>query len=276
MNAIEIGFSPCPNDTFIFYAMLHNKVDTEGLTFKSYMADVEDLNNQILTQNLLVSKISFHNFLFVTDDYKLLNSGSALGFGCGPLLISNKYSSILSNQNYSVCIPGLNTTANFLLSIYFPQLIDKKQILFSLIEKELLSNNYDLGLIIHENRFTYQQKGLNKIADLGQLWEEETGSAIPLGGIVVSNKIGFDIQSKIDRILKRSVEYAFNNENEVMKYVKQYSQEMEEKIMKQHIDLYVNKFTISLGIDGKKAIDTFFKKALSIDKIKTLPEHYIV
>ncbi len=263
-NKLTIGFSPCPNDCFIFDAMIHNKIDTEGLSFDLVMEDVESLNQKAFRGELDITKLSFHAFLYLTDKYNLLNAGSALGNNCGPLLIAKKEISlndVNAINNYSIAIPGKYTTANFLLSLAFPSAINKREIIFSKIEDTVISGEVDLGLIIHENRFTYEQKGLKKIIDLGEWWETETNLPIPLGGIVIRKNISDEIIQKINRVLKKSVEYAFENPKSSLSYIKEHAQEMSEEVIYKHIDLYVNKYSIDLGEKGHKAVDMMFDKA---------------
>ena len=208
---LTLGFSPCPNDTFIFDALIHHKIDTEGLEFEVFFDDVETLNQKAMRGELDVSKLSFHTLAFTADKYALLDAGSALGFGVGPLLISKETQAetitndAKSYEHLRVGIPGKYTTANFLLGIAYPQLTNKKEMLFSEIEEGLLNDEIDLGLIIHENRFTYQDKNLQKITDLGDYWEKLTGCAIPLGGIVVSRKLDRSVQLKVNRLVRQSV-----------------------------------------------------------------------
>lgn len=251
---MRIGFSPCPNDTFIFYAMLHGKVDTEGIIFEAHICDVEDLNRKAFEEKISVTKLSFHTFFHLQDKYKLLTSGAALGRGCGPLLISNRKRKPEEVKSLQIAIPGKYTTANFLLQAFFPIVKGKIEMIFSDIEPALLNKTVDAGVIIHENRFTYSSKGLVKIADLGELWEQKTTLPIPLGGIAVSRKLPDERQSSINRIMKRSVDYAWQHREEVISFVKKYSQEMSEEVMWQHIKLYVNDFTADLGDEGKKAV----------------------
>ncbi len=270
---LTLGFSPCPNDTFIFDALIHGKIDTEGLSFDVTFDDVETLNQKAMRGKLDITKLSFHAFGHVVDKYALLNSGSALGFGVGPLLIckkehSDRITSDLNDQsnkknsNLKIGIPGKFTTANFLLGIAYPQLQEKKELIFSDIENALLTDEIDLGLIIHENRFTYQDKGLHRIVDLGSYWEDLTHCAIPLGGIVVNRNLPIKIQQKINRILKRSVQYAFDHPKSGLDFIRYHAQEMEESVMYKHIELYVNQYSLDLGEEGKKAIDTMFEMGL--------------
>jgi 1,4-dihydroxy-6-naphthoate synthase len=257
-----LGFSPCPNDCFIFDALVHKKIDTQGIDFTVVMEDVEALNNRAFKQELDITKLSYHAFLYLTNHYALLNSGSALGFNCGPLLVKASKHKIENLNEATIAIPGKYTTANFLLSLAYPQAIHKKEILFSDIEEAVLSHKVDAGLLIHENRFTYQQKGLEKIIDLGEFWESLIHAPIPLGGIVVKKNIDTSIQKTIDSLIKQSVEFAFANPESCMSFVKQHAQEMSEEVMKKHIALYVNDFSVDLGIIGKNAIRLLFDKAI--------------
>jgi 1,4-dihydroxy-6-naphthoate synthase len=264
MQKISLGFSTCPNDTFIFDAMVHHKIDTEGLDFNLVLADVEELNQKALKNELDVTKISYHAFSKIAHNYILLDSGSALGYKNGPILISKRKIYTDEVKDLKIAIPGSNTTANLLLSIAFPDAKNKKEYLFSDIEEVVLSNEVDAGLIIHENRFTYEKKGLKKIVDLGEYWEQETGLPIPLGGIAVNRKLDHKLQLKINRILKRSVEFAFEDPKSAYPFIKQYAQEMDEEVMYKHIELYVNDFTRDLGVNGRKAIEVLYEKAISL------------
>jgi len=258
-----LGFSPCPNDCFIFDAMIHGKIDTDGLEFESVITDVEDLNQRAFKAKLDITKLSFHAFAYVAKEYVLLHAGSALGNNCGPLLISkNNYSgAIPSIDDFKIAIPGKYTTANLLLGLYAPNAKDKVEMIFSEIEESILKGKVEAGVIIHENRFTYQAKGLHKIVDLGEYYEDKFLHPIPLGGIVVKRTIHHDIQQKINRILRRSVEFAFANPDASKDFVKANSQAMDEEVMRKHIELYVNKYSIDLGVEGIKAIETLFDKA---------------
>jgi 1,4-dihydroxy-6-naphthoate synthase len=262
---ISLGFSPCPNDTFIFDALIHHKIDTEGLSFDVSFDDVETLNLKAFEGALDVTKLSFHAFAYVSDKYALLDSGSALGRGVGPLLICKDESLTGDKDQLSpdlrVGIPGKYTTANFLLSIACPQLHNKQEMVFSEIESALLRNEIDLGLIIHENRFTYQEKGLFKVMDLGEYWESQTGCAIPLGGIVVNRQLDQEVQERVNRVLRKSVEFAFANPKSGLDFIRLHAQAMSEEVMFKHIELYVNRYSIDLGIAGRKAISTLFDLA---------------
>lgn len=261
---LTLGFSPCPNDTFIFDALIHHKIDTEGFNFEVYLGDVEDLNNKAFNSELDITKVSYHAYGYLTDNYVLLDAGSALGKGCGPLLIQNSKLKIQNSEDLSsvkIAIPGKYTTANFLLSIAHPEATNKVEMLFSDIENAVINGDVDAGLIIHENRFTYQDKGLEKIIDLGEFWEESTGALIPLGGIVMKRNLPRETILTFNKMLKKSIEYAFKNPESPLNYMKEHSQEMDEHVMMQHVELYVNKYSIDLGIEGKKSISQLFNIA---------------
>jgi 1,4-dihydroxy-6-naphthoate synthase len=259
---LTLAFSPCPNDTFIFDALVNKKIDTEGLDFEVYLEDVQTLNEWALEGKMDFTKISYGVLPLILNNYKVLHSGSALGKGVGPLLIS-KNSKLIDTNNSTfniqhstlpIAIPGENTTAHLLFSLAYPNVAHKKFMVFHEIENYVLNNKNALGVIIHENRFTYQQKGLHKIIDLGAYWEQTTKLTIPLGGIVAHNRIEKEVSIKVDRLINKSLQYAFNNYPNISNYVQQHAQEMEEQVMKQHIDLYVNNFSLQLGNEGKEAI----------------------
>jgi 1,4-dihydroxy-6-naphthoate synthase len=275
---LTLGFSPCPNDTFIFDALIHHKIDTEGLDFEVFYDDVETLNQKAFRGELDITKLSYHAFAYVASQYVLLDAGSALGFGVGPLLIcKDDPEKLLSNlksqiSNPKVGIPGKYTTANFLLGLAFPHATNKIELLFSDIEEAVLDGRVDVGLIIHENRFTYQDKGLKKIIDLGDYWEKLTGCAIPLGGIVANRNLPVNVQHKINRVLCKSVEFAFANPKSGLEFIRQHAQEMSEEVMYKHIELYVNKYSVDLGEEGKKAINLLFSTALEKGVIPEIKE----
>ena len=260
-NIITLGYSPCPNDTFIFDALVHKKIDTEGLDFNVVLADVEVLNQKAFNKELDVTKLSYHAYGYLTNDYVLLTSGSALGKGCGPLLVQSSDVQSLKLTDAKIAIPGKYTTANFLLSIAYPEATNKVEMLFSDIENEVLRGNVDAGLIIHENRFTYQEKGLKKIIDLGEYWEQTMGALIPLGGIAIKRTFPIEIQKKINRLIKKSIEFAFANPESPLSYMQQNAQEMNKEVMMQHVGLYVNEYSLDLGETGKEAINKMFSLA---------------
>lgn len=272
---LTLGFSPCPNDTFIFDALIHHKIDTEGLDFQVFFDDVETLNQKALRQELDITKLSYHAYAYVTENYVLLNSGSALGFGVGPLLIcSNELFTdsayLLKNiADLNIGIPGKYTTANFLLSLAYPEAKKKTEMLFSEIEDAVIASRIDIGLIIHENRFTYQDKGLHKILDLGEFWEDLTSSPIPLGGIMMKRQFPEELKQKVNRVIRRSVEFAFENPKSGLEFIRSHSQEMSEEVMYKHIELYVNKYSVDLGDEGRKAVSVLFDGAV---KLEVIPE----
>jgi 1,4-dihydroxy-6-naphthoate synthase len=278
MSKLSLGFSPCPNDTFIFDAMIHHKVDTEGLDFEVFYDDVETLNQKAMRGELDITKLSYHAFAYVADKYVLLDAGSALGFGVGPMLICKDDPERLrarlasKDDQPKIGIPGKYTTANFLLGTAFPEATNKVELVFSDIEDAVLEGRVDIGLIIHENRFTYQDKGLKKIIDLGDYWEKLTGCAIPLGGIVANRNLPLDVQLKINRVIRSSVEFAFANPKSGLEFIRSHAQEMSEAVMYKHIELYVNKYSIDLGAEGRKAINLLFSKALENNFIPPIKE----
>ena len=275
---LSLGFSPCPNDTFIFDAMLHGRIDTEGLAFTPVITDVEDLNNKAFRAELDITKISFHAYAYAAADYLLLDAGSALGNNCGPLLIAKEILSteIVASNKLTIAIPGKYTTANLLLSLAFPEAKKKTEMIFSSIEEAILSGKTDAGAIIHENRFTYQQKGLKKIIDLGEYWEQETGLPIPLGGITVKRNLPIPLQQKINRVMKRSVEYAMTHPADSWDFTKLHAQETSEAVILEHIRLYVNEFSRDLGATGKKAIGELYKRAEEQKIMPKFPEKIFV
>ena len=265
---LTLGFSPCPNDTFIFDALVNKKISTEGLEFDAVLEDVETLNKWTLEGKLDITKLSFPAFFQSTDKYVLLDAGSALGKGVGPLLISKSKlpPTVLQDEmteeqlvGKTIVLPGANTTANLLFSFAFPKARKKKFMIFSGIEDAVLNDHADLGVIIHENRFTYQQKGLQKVLDLGDYWETKMHTPIPLGGIAISRTIAKPMATEINSLIRKSLEFAFKKYPFISDYVKQHSQSLSEDVMRQHIDLYVNHYSLSLGEEGKSAIKTLFE-----------------
>ena len=253
---LTLGLSPCPNDTFIFDAMLNGKIDTEGLTFTYQLEDVETLNRLAKSGSLDISKISYGALPPLLPQYRVLNAGGALGRGVGPVFISKKFDAT-SNPDLStmvVALPGIHTTAHLLFSLAYPEVKNKSFIPFHEIEEAVLQDKVDAGVIIHENRFTYQEKGLNKLADLGEVWEKKTGHPIPLGGIVARRNYDLSFLQKINRVIYKSLEYAFAHDELLPDFVKINAQEMSEKIMRNHIDLYVNDFSLNLGTAGRSAV----------------------
>lgn len=271
---LTLGFSPCPNDTYIFDAMVHQKVDTEGLEFEYFMADVEKLNGEAFAEKPDVTKLSFHAFLHLAGRYLLLDSGAALGFGAGPLVISKNLKNFEELNGKTVAIPGKYTTANLLFSLAMNKTkVRKKEFLFSEIENAILSAEVDAGVIIHESRFTYQLKGLHKLIDLGEYWEQLTDSPVPLGGIAAHNRLGSEVIAKVNRSIRRSVEYANFHKGELNEFIRCNAREMDDAVMQKHIDLYVNEFSVSLGLQGKKSVNQMFEYAIGAGIIPQMPDH---
>ena len=269
---LTLAYSPCPNDCFMFDAMVHGRIDTEGLEFDVRLLDIDALNAAAFAGEFDATKLSFHAYAYCADRYVLLDAGSALGNGCGPLLISKREipRGEVAGGGVRIAIPGRFTTANFLCGLAFPKAQDKTAIVFSEIEPAVLDGRFDAGLIIHENRFTYEAKGLKKIIDLGEFWESETGAPIPLGGIVVRRTLGDDLQQTLNRVMRRSVEFAFAHPDASLPYVRAHAQEMSDEVMSKHIDLYVNQYSVELGGEGRRAIELMFARANTLEVIPPL------
>ena len=250
----SLAFSPCPNDTFIFDALVNQKIDTKGISFEVFLEDVQTLNEWAMQGKMDFSKISYGVWNKVKNQYQLLNSGGALGKGVGPLLIT-KPGNINSVNDMTIAIPGENTTAHLLFSLAYPNATKKVFKVFHEIENAVLNGEVDAGVIIHENRFTYEAKGLAKIVDLGAYWEETQQLPIPLGGIIAKKTIDPAIIQEVDALIKQSIEYAFANYPTVAPYVIEHAQEMSEEVMRQHINLYVNNFSLDLGTEGHAAVE---------------------
>jgi 1,4-dihydroxy-6-naphthoate synthase len=260
---LSLGFSPCPNDCFMFDAIVHRRVNLEGLEFVPHLADVEALNKAAFAGEADVTKLSYHAYAYCADGYVLLDAGSALGRNCGPLLISKRPIAIdeVERGQLAIAIPGRYTTANLLLGLACPDARRTTELVFSDIEGAVLDGTFDAGLIIHENRFTYAAKGLRKIVDLGEFWESKTGAPIPLGGIVVRRSLPDEVQHAVNRVLRRSVEFAFAHRGASLPFVREHAQEMSEAVMYQHIDLYVNEYSVDLGVEGRGAVELLFARA---------------
>jgi len=269
---LTLGFSPCPNDTFIFDAMVHGRIDTEGLEFDYFLADVEELNTKALASEVDITKISYHAYAYVAHNYLILDSGGALGYHNGPLLISKHDIGTSDLEKRKIAIPGKFTTANLLFSIAWPDAKNKVEYLFSDIDDAILNEEVDAGLIIHETRFTYYRKGLHRLADMGEFWEQLTGLPVPLGAIVIKRNIPEDIALKVNRIVRRSLEYAYKDSFASYSFVASNAKEMESNVMNNHIKLFVNEFSLDLGDKGREAIDRLFQIAAEKKVIPSLPE----
>jgi 1,4-dihydroxy-6-naphthoate synthase len=273
---VTLGFSTCPNDTFIFDAAVHGKIDTEGLEFNLVLADVEELNKRAFEGMIDITKLSYHAFAYASEQYILLDSGSALGKNNGPLLIGKRKIYPDEVNNLKIAIPGKFTTAHLLFSIAYPEAFQKTEYLFSDIETAVADGEVDAGLIIHENRFTYQDKGLIKIVDLGEYWEQLTGMPIPLGGIVMLRKHGTEMHRKMSRVIRKSIEYAYTNPKSSLEFIRCHAQEMNAEVMQKHIDLYVNHFSLDLGDEGKKAVRVLYDQARKQNLIPELKEPFFI
>jgi 1,4-dihydroxy-6-naphthoate synthase len=258
---LTLGYSPCPNDTFIFYALVHGRLPLTGFTLQERLEDVETLNTLALQGALDLTKISYHAFAHLRRDYCLLKSGGALGRGCGPLVVARQAASLESLRGKRIAIPGRLTTANLLLQLSGEGFDNLLILPFHQIMAAVVDGAADAGVIIHESRFTYRHYGLQQVLDLGQWWEQETGLPIPLGGILARRSLGADLIDTIDAALRASVEYAFTHPEEPKAYIRQHSQELSEQVIESHIDLYVNDFSRDLGEEGRIAIETLFSRA---------------
>jgi 1,4-dihydroxy-6-naphthoate synthase len=265
MEKISLGYSPCPNDTFIFYALAHKKIEMD-VEFSEILRDVETLNKMAFNKELDVTKASFHAFGFLREDYCLLHTGSALGRGCGPLIVAKKKIQYAELSRKSIAIPGKMTTAYLLLQLFNPEIKNIVEMPFDRIMNAVSLGTVDAGLIIHESRFTYPSYNLVKLADLGEWWEEETGLPIPLGGIFAKRKLGAVAIRKIDSLIKKSIEYAYRNPDEAREYIKSNAQELDDDVIDQHIGLYVNDYTLEIG-DGAAAVEKLLKTARELNLI---------
>ncbi len=274
MNKIKvtIGFSPCPNDTFIFGALINGRIDTDGLEFDYFMADVEELNRRAFVGKDHILKLSYHAYAHASKDYLILDSGGALGYGTGPLLVSKREISESEVASLKIAIPGRFTTANLLFSIKWPDASNKKEYLFSDIEDAIIADEVDAGIIIHESRFTYFRKGLRLFTDLGRYWEEFSGLPVPLGAIAVNRSVPEEIAKKINSLIVKSLNYAHDNPDFVYDFIRKYAKVQDAEVISSHINLYVNEFTLNLGAEGKKAVRELYRKASEAGVIPALPQ----
>ncbi|HEX8960875.1 MAG TPA: 1,4-dihydroxy-6-naphthoate synthase [Geobacteraceae bacterium] len=261
MHELSLGFSPCPNDTFIFHALVHGIVACPGFSFRERLEDVETLNRLVLDGALDVSKVSSHLLGFIRDDYCLLRSGGALGRGCGPLVVSARYGAMEELKGRRIAVPGRYTTAHLLLRLFDPALDSIVFLPFHEVMGAVQRGDVDAGVIIHESRFTYGDYGLAKLLDLGEWWERDTGHPIPLGGIVAKRSLGAAAIAAIDRSLRSSVEHAFTHPGAANGYIRAHSQEMSDEVCAAHIGLYVNDFSLDLGREGEAAVATLLARA---------------
>ncbi len=272
MKTLSLGYSPCPNDTFIFYALAHGKVDTKNLKFNEVLLDVETLNQKAQQAELDLTKISYHAFGHLRKKYRALRAGGALGKGCGPLVIAKNDYTMDELRKKKIAIPGKLTTAYLLLQLYDSAFSPGKSrndlqtsnliaMPFNKIIDAITNEKVDAGLIIHESRFTYPAYGLKQIIDLGQWWEKETGLLLPLGCITAKHSLGEGLNKKVNKIIKKSIEYAVANRAEPMNYIKEHSLELSEDVIRQHVNLYVNNYSIDVGQEGERAVTELLLRA---------------
>jgi 1,4-dihydroxy-6-naphthoate synthase len=260
-QTLHIGFSPCPNDTFIFYALTHGKVIIPGIEFLEQLEDVETLNSMALAGTLDITKISYHALGLLREQYALLRSGGALGRGCGPLIVARPGTKLEDLGEGTIAVPGKLTTAYLLLRLFDPSLKNITIMPFDRIMEAVSRGELAAGLIIHESRFTYPRYNLEKLLDLGEWWERFSGLPIPLGGILGKRSLGKDVLLRVERGIRESLQYAGANTHEVMEYCAKHSQEMDRQVMSGHIDLYVNDFSLDLGDEGLASIRRLFLEA---------------
>ncbi|MFA6127440.1 MAG: 1,4-dihydroxy-6-naphthoate synthase [Bacteroidales bacterium] len=273
---ISLGYSTCPNDTFIFDALVNGKIDNEGIEFVTYLTDVEDLNLLAFKGDLDVTKLSYHAWLHVWKSYRILDAGSAVGKGSGPVLVAKNQCLDPRYQSLSVAIPGEYTTANLLLRMAYPNIKEKKIFVFSDIEQAVLDGETEAGVLIHENRFTYEKRGLVLLRDLGQFWEESTHSPLPLGGIMAHRRLAQDVVRKINRLVRLSLEFALADPQGTIPYMRKFAQCMDQAVLDAHLKAFVNEFSVELGTDGKRAINILIDKSIAAGLINDRPEDYFI
>jgi 1,4-dihydroxy-6-naphthoate synthase len=266
---LSLGFSTCPNDTFMFEALVNKRIQVKGYEFELFLADVEELNKKAMKEDLDISKISIASYPYFASSYQILSAGGAIGTGNGPVLVSKNKIYPDELDDLLVAVPGNHTTAKLLMTIMYPEAKNLKEFLFSDIENAVLSNETDAGVIIHENRFTYQEKGLRKIVDLGEEWEKLSHLPLPLGGIVIKRNLSNTIKTEINKLLAESIRFALDKPLLSLPFIKNYAQNLDEAIIFQHIKLFVNEYSAQMGEEGKEAIRALFNKGI---KVGSLPE----
>ena len=263
-RSIRLGISTCPNDTFAFHAMMHKKIDWRGLDFQIELLDIQQLNSRAFRGDLDIAKVSFHAALLLADRMLVLPSGSALGFGVGPLLLSAKNNDRpVTSAQVTLC-PGEHTTATLLFQLFYPRTSRLEQVVFSEIMPRLKSQQADFGVCIHEGRFTWQNEGLFLVEDLGTRWEAETNGPLPLGGIVGSLSLGLDTLRTVQAVIQDSLNYATTHRDETLPTMRHYAQEFDDTVLMQHVDLYVNDWTVHLGAVGQAALNELSDRAQQI------------
>jgi 1,4-dihydroxy-6-naphthoate synthase len=266
---IRLGISTCPNDTFAFHALLQRKVDWLGIDFQTQLLDIQQLNTMLFDGQFEVAKASFHAALLLADKVWVLPSGSALGFGVGPLLLAASPDTNPQAIHQTTLCPGQHTTATLLFKLFYPNTTNIEQAVFSDIMPMLRSHRADFGVCIHEGRFTWQNEGLHLVADLGERWERETRCPLPLGGIVASKSLTPDVLERVQTVIRNSLLYGLAHREETISTMSRYAQEFDENVLFQHVDLYVNDWTIDLGSTGQSALDRLLSMAIRIGLVKS-------
>ena len=260
---LTLGYSPCPNDTFIFYALTHGAVTVEGVDVVESLDDVEMLNTRALRAELDLTKVSFHALAYLRDDYCLMRSGAALGRGCGPIVVVREGRGLDALTGGTVAIPGRYTTAHLLLMLYGAGYEKAVPMPFDRVMPAVREGRVDAGLVIHEGRFTYKKYGLSQVLDLGEWWEADTGLPIPLGGILARRSLGPGVVARVEDGIRRSIDYAYSHRPETTSYIKANAREMDDGVIESHIGLYVNEFSKDLGVEGERAVEALFERAMS-------------
>ena len=275
---LRLSYSPCPNDTFIFYAIAKKKIDLEGIDFEISLHDIDVLNKNAAKDDCPeITKISSNAYAVdLWKKYITLDSGAALGRNNGPLLVAKNFFDEGEMPSKKILIPGVNTTANLLFSIFYPEAKNKTPMLFSRIENEVIAGNCDCGLLIHEGRFTYREKGLVKIADMGEKWEQKFKTPVPLGTIIARRDLDKDVIKTVNRLIFKSINYAFEHRDEAMPYIRENARELSDEVTQSHIGLYVNEFSRTLGQEGKNAISFLYEKAFQCGMLKELPKDIFI
>ncbi|MFQ3579083.1 MAG: 1,4-dihydroxy-6-naphthoate synthase [Bacteroidales bacterium] len=273
---LQVAFSPCPNDTFIFDALINKDLTNGEYRFKTVIKDIDELNKLAQTHEFDLIKVSAYAFAFLSDSYQILDSGAALGKNNGPLLVAKQQYDLSNISKLRIALPGEHTTATLLFKMRFPEAQNLSYMVFSDIEKAVLHNKADVGVLIHEVRFTYQNNGLVQLLDFGQWWEQETGYALPLGFIVVKRSLPGTVRLKLNILLRESIEKAFSNPAEAMEFVKKHAQKTDDSVIRQHILTYVNNYTLTLKHEGRDAIRKFYEKAIEKQLIPIQPEDIII
>ena len=255
-RTLRLAISPCPNDTFMFDAIVNKRIDLEGYTFDVEYHDIEQLNERVLSGEAEVSKCSTALLGAVGERYRLLDSGSALGRGNGPLLVRRKGDTTRIRR---IAVPGLYTTANALVGRLFPEIEERVPMLFSEIAKAVEAAEFDAGVLIHEGRFVYERRNLELVADLGLEWERRVGLPLPLGSIIITKSLGEEVARDVERLIRRSIECAFTHPELSREFIKSHAQELEDEVIDKHISLFVNDFSLILGDEGRRAVEELVK-----------------